>query len=39
MPAEVEVTIDDEQRAIDAWDDALPKYAGLLDAKVAEPDA
>jgi phosphatidylserine decarboxylase len=39
VPAEVEVTVDDEQRAIDAWDDALPEYAGLLDAKVAEPGA
>ena len=39
VPAEVEVTEDDAQRAIDAWDDALPEYAGLLDAKVAAPDA
>ena len=36
VPAEVEITVDDEQRALEAWDDALPEYAGLLDAADAE---
>jgi hypothetical protein len=36
VPADVEITVDDAERALGAWDDALPEYAGLLDATVAE---
>jgi len=34
VPDEVEITDADERRAIDAWDAAMPAYAGLLEAAV-----
>lgn len=36
VPAKVPVTEADDDPAGEAWDDALPEYAGLLDAEVVE---
>lgn len=39
VPDEVEITDADERRAIDAWDAAMPDYAGLLEADIVGREA